>query len=42
MTTAQKIATDEKILLHQSRKKYNKTVVASQEVSIPAFAKLQL
>jgi hypothetical protein len=42
MTTAQKIATGEKVLLHQSRKKYSKTGGASQEVSTPAFAKLQL
>jgi CHASE3 domain sensor protein len=42
MTTAQKIATGEKGFLLEGRKKYIKTVMASQEVSIPAFPKLQL
>jgi hypothetical protein len=31
-----------KRILNESRKKYNKTGGASQEVSIPTYAKLQL
>jgi hypothetical protein len=36
MTTAQKIATGEKSFIPEGRKKYIKTVMASQEVSTPA------